>query len=315
MIRTCTKTHTARSHRHYRVTHDLLAFLYCLKRCLAPWDFKHPIPANSPLNNHGEEATGIIKSLRIIHSTFFQQRIPVCQSFGELRSCWKMTNPSSSNDNAGMAKDAVDVQGDLMTPFPFTSLPPEIRNKVYRLTCTQTDPIEVQWHQFKNPCRRSGCCDWAVCSLCALTQPPLTRVCRSIRSEALPIYYGENRFLQSYPDSPGTPLFASPLLEWLQFIGEANCKLLRYAHNCGYSLSEIDVSTLYSHNRVPYFAHLLEELRNLENLPQSAIELLCEPVCEKCVNDKRSLYKIWAFKEVMRTLKEIKAAKIEGWED
>lgn len=47
-----------------------------------------------------------------------------------------------------------------------------------------------------------------------LVQPPLTRTNKQIRSEALPIYYGENRFRLNIPD----PLDSSDPDAWPNFI-------------------------------------------------------------------------------------------------
>lgn len=75
----------------------------------------------------------------------------------------------------------------------FLDLPAEIRNKIYRRSL-----VKKRW-----PDRIKG-----------LIQPPLTLVNRQIRSEALPVYYGSNRFSLTIPTKP-------PLNEpddWANFI-------------------------------------------------------------------------------------------------
>ncbi|KAJ0116597.1 hypothetical protein J7T55_009747 [Diaporthe amygdali] len=62
--------------------------------------------------------------------------------------------------------------------FPFLLLPAEMRNKIYRYSLVQS--------------KLSG-------SICGFVQPPLTRTNKQIRSEALPIYYGENAFYLRIP--------------------------------------------------------------------------------------------------------------------
>lgn len=67
------------------------------------------------------------------------------------------------------------------TPLSFLSLPTEIRNKIYRYSLVKRPSA--------NP-------------ILGLVQPPLTRTNRQIRSEALPIYYGNNEFvLEILPES------------------------------------------------------------------------------------------------------------------
>lgn len=56
-----------------------------------------------------------------------------------------------------------------------------------------------------------------------MAQPPLTRTCRAIREETLPIFYGLNRFvIKAYADNDG--LLARL---WLTAIGAKNRSMLR----------------------------------------------------------------------------------------
>lgn len=62
----------------------------------------------------------------------------------------------------------------------FLSLPAELRNRIYELVVTSDDE--------KESCKESA----AICI--PSLQPPLTRTCRTIRSETLAMYYSRNRF-------------------------------------------------------------------------------------------------------------------------
>jgi hypothetical protein len=72
-------------------------------------------------------------------------------------------------------------QQEAVEGSPFLRLAPEIRNKIYQYCLVE-------------PSLRH-------CEL-SLAQPPLTRTNRQIRSEALPIYYGGNRFYLKIPTEP-----------------------------------------------------------------------------------------------------------------
>ena len=67
------------------------------------------------------------------------------------------------------------------TPFPLLELPPELRNKIYEFAVVSNRALflrEAHWHY-------SGCWENAA-------QPALTRVSCQLRSEVLPIFYGQN---------------------------------------------------------------------------------------------------------------------------
>ncbi|KAK5006688.1 hypothetical protein LTR39_005595, partial [Cryomyces antarcticus] len=88
--------------------------------------------------------------------------------------------------------------------FPFLKLPGELRNQIYRFALVHHRVISVisKWEE--------------------LAQPPLTRVCRQIRNESLPVFYGGNRF-RLYRDRCPEYVFIC----WLRMIGNNNCALLR----------------------------------------------------------------------------------------
>lgn len=82
---------------------------------------------------------------------------------------------------------------DTARQFSFLLLPAEIRNKIYRYSLVEAPSAD----------RIEG-----------LAQPPLTCTNVQIRSEALPIYYGENRFQLNIPAPPWT----SEEDDWPDFI-------------------------------------------------------------------------------------------------
>lgn len=64
-----------------------------------------------------------------------------------------------------------------------------------------------------------------------ITQPSLTRVCRQVRKESLPVFYGANVFAMPayrarYEDPPIAGL-STIVRDWLKAIGKKNRKLLR----------------------------------------------------------------------------------------
>lgn len=62
--------------------------------------------------------------------------------------------------------------------FPFLKLPAELRNIIYKLVLVATPTTTVT----------------------SRTQPPLTKVCKQVRNEALSIYYAYNQFLVTVSD-------------------------------------------------------------------------------------------------------------------
>ncbi|KAK3701343.1 hypothetical protein LTR37_015565 [Vermiconidia calcicola] len=127
----------------------------------------------------------------------------------------------------------------------FLSLPPELRTEIYFLTLPigqQIDfssiaPREIelettfQWLQnFRSKVQHG------------LQQPPLTRVCRQIRDETLPIFYG-----WTYVSTNFTHFWVQHVtLDWLAAIGMRNRRLLKsvVARNLVERLECIDAQAL-----------------------------------------------------------------------
>ncbi|KAK5127792.1 hypothetical protein LTR85_004908 [Meristemomyces frigidus] len=93
-------------------------------------------------------------------------------------------------------------------PFHFLRLPPELRNRVYDLCLVE--PLQKRWrkiyHEDRSPvrsdnldrCRRTPKCAMDIVTGNAVhlaEHPPLLAVCRQIRSEADPIYWGQNEWI------------------------------------------------------------------------------------------------------------------------
>lgn len=83
-----------------------------------------------------------------------------------------------SNQPSSPGRSWLTRSQDTSKHFPFLLLPAEIRNKIYRYALVEDSSAD----------RIKG-----------LAQPPLTRTNKQIRSEALPIYYGQNRFRLDIP--------------------------------------------------------------------------------------------------------------------
>lgn len=88
--------------------------------------------------------------------------------------------PSHLSKQAPQLEPQLTQSQDSEERSPFILLPAEIRNKIYRYSLVE-DPSADR--------------------IRGLVQPPLTRTNNQIRSEALPIYYGENRFYLIIPAS------------------------------------------------------------------------------------------------------------------
>ncbi|KAK5721871.1 hypothetical protein LTR15_006464 [Elasticomyces elasticus] len=70
-----------------------------------------------------------------------------------------------------------------MGPCPLLQLAPELRNQIFALAVVDTVPLWLFWLEVIGPYIKAKA-----------TQPALSYVNRQIRSEALPIFYGQNVF-------------------------------------------------------------------------------------------------------------------------
>lgn len=108
-----------------------------------------------------------------------------------------------------------------MDDSPLSKLPPELRVMVYEFALLEEDTIFIYWP--KGPVRYNGPVhDW--------TMPGILQVCRQIRTEAGPVYFGGNTFncdttchQRGKAYSPHNMLVS----EWLEVMGEIQRKMLR----------------------------------------------------------------------------------------
>ncbi|KAL2358816.1 hypothetical protein BJ546DRAFT_27787 [Cryomyces antarcticus] len=105
------------------------------------------------------------------------------------------------------------VRAPVKCPFPFLKLPAELRNVIYNLALVECHTIVM----LVRPMTK---------------QPALTRVCRQVRNECLPIYYGKNHFRCDLSDVKRKQ---TDLYDWhscpcphLLAIGNDNCMMLRH---------------------------------------------------------------------------------------
>ncbi|KAF2167883.1 hypothetical protein M409DRAFT_22031 [Zasmidium cellare ATCC 36951] len=113
-------------------------------------------------------------------------------------------------------------------PSRLLSLPPELQLLIWESTVISPEPLHLNC-----PCDSSygGWTDeyytdqasWEAGEKEPPWQPSLTRVCRSIRADALPIFYKYNRFQAGYCYETDTEI----VVDWLKVIGEENRKLMR----------------------------------------------------------------------------------------
>lgn len=102
-------------------------------------------------------------------------------------------------------------------PSAFERLPAELRNRIYHLALVEDEPIEVtdNFGLILKPYAPSH-------------QPALTRTSRQIRSETLPIYYGENAFLMGAGEAD---IYFATFFQWTYPI-EHHMKLIRMVGTC-----------------------------------------------------------------------------------
>lgn len=112
---------------------------------------------------------------------------------------------SNTNGNVTMIASHVSTTAPSTRGSSFLAHPAEIRNVIYELAMVDDRPIMIWGH----------------------LQPVLTRVCKQVRSEALPIFYGANRF-DIDPDSEHKP--CEHLAYALDMIGAEWIALIRKVH-------------------------------------------------------------------------------------
>ncbi|KAK5121503.1 hypothetical protein LTR85_005336 [Meristemomyces frigidus] len=95
------------------------------------------------------------------------------------------------------------------TESPFLGLPAELRNRIYRAALIIPEPVDIELP------RSQDSPGWQA--------PGLLQTCRTIRAEALAIYYTNNTFLGTV-QGPG---FTQTLVPWLRAMGVEQRRMIR----------------------------------------------------------------------------------------
>lgn len=113
-------------------------------------------------------------------------------------------------------------------PSRLLSLPPELQLLIWEFSVIESEPLHLNC-----PCDSSfgGWTEeyyedqarWEAGEKEPPWQPSLTRVCRSIRADALPMFYKHNRFQAGYCYETDTDM----VVDWLTVIGEENRRLMK----------------------------------------------------------------------------------------
>lgn len=128
-------------------------------------------------------------------------------------------------------------QTNLHQPSRLLSLPPELQLLIWEFSVIEPEPLHLNC-----PCDSSfgGWTEeyyedqarWEAGEKEPPWQPSLTRVCRSIRADALPMFYKHNHFQAGYCYETDTDM----VVDWLKVIGEENRRLMKgfyfYDANC-----------------------------------------------------------------------------------
>jgi hypothetical protein len=144
----------------------------------------------------------------------------------------------------------------------FLKLPPELRNRIYELVLVEEKPIQIStWAQSQKPCRPSWCdlmhtLDGQL--IAHLREPSVLEVCKQIRTEGLPIFYGQNVFFGDTPDS-------HRWVEWLAQLGPKKRAMVKNMQlTCPYERTW-DYQHVNGHvpgSVTPVLAETLEDVRH-----------------------------------------------------
>ena len=103
---------------------------------------------------------------------------------------------------------------------PFLRLPAELRNRIYELTVVDLSRVISVVDDF--PYRKNIKAEVA--------QPPITKVCRQLRTESLPVFYGANVFKIEAQSRFRNALVPNRAIAWLRAIGAANRSRLKHLY-------------------------------------------------------------------------------------
>lgn len=120
-----------------------------------------------------------------------------------------------------------------------STLPAELRNAIYEMAVLEEDAIDVNIKPVSSRSPNSDSGHWP-----SWKPPALLQTCRQVRSEAAPIFYGNNTFAVSrwrfMRDASGLLI----LIKWLSLIGAESRALLRDIHIRDHALSDLDTLQL-----------------------------------------------------------------------
>lgn len=122
------------------------------------------------------------------------------------------------------------------------SLPPELRNRIYNLVLVQNGTISV--HLPKPDISRLEK---------VVKQPALLKVCKTVREEALPVFYGANRFTVNHLFYREVPRELEVVERWLGAIGPEKRAMLR----------QFD-AYLWRHGTAPTFDKIFPSIRGVQ---------------------------------------------------
>ncbi|KAK6390286.1 hypothetical protein LTR65_005661 [Meristemomyces frigidus] len=129
------------------------------------------------------------------------------------------------------------------TTSPLLALPPELRNRIYKLALVQQYSIDLL------PLRTSAT-DHPIS--CAAQQPPLTLTSRQIRQESLALFYAANTF-EVYAFGIGPVFFMDlrHILRWCVKIGSANRRAMGRIVVCTRGCGDVIRGTLGCMGELP----------------------------------------------------------------
>ena len=149
--------------------------------------------------------------------------------------------------------------------------PVEIRNRIYSTVLVRDRRIDLSTQKQWKYKPQSA-------EVTALKQPPLTRVCKAIRNETLPIFYGCNAIMINLSKVPDRFIAR----RWLLDIGPSNRNLLC---NCGTYWNPDDFTREYA-----AFAATAEENLRKDGIMAKMVEF---------IPDKAEHEKGWGYARMM----------------
>ncbi|KAF3010665.1 hypothetical protein E8E13_005224 [Curvularia kusanoi] len=182
----------------------------------------------------------------------------------------------------------------------FTDLPPELRNKIYRLVFVREKPLQIP-----------ACKPWGQASLCQSGQ--FLSTCKLVHNEGCSILYGENVFAFERHESTRATFYEyvvkeigyQDALRFLKMIGPENLQYLRDVKICFTDARPTNAPLLSSKEERRYMTDtvLINFLRILRNAKLRTLRL--------AFNGRRNLQS--TDDRFLRYLEQIKVDELEQW--